>query len=165
MRRNRIYEATIDDRTMRVAAANQQTALDLLSNAFPDATIGLTTVKDGNGKPVLPTDAGILDDLPTHDDGDADGALEGLAGTAAEYVRRHRSERQSTQLTSRQTVTLTIIQNQCATGTGRDPLDINTAPQQVMDAIETTGRGHELFDRMHDRADGTIVYGLRRMGE
>ena len=82
MRRNRIYEATIDDRTMRVAAANQQTALDLLSNAFPDATIGLTTVKDGNGKPVLTTDAGILDDLPTHDDGDADGALEGLAGTA-----------------------------------------------------------------------------------
>ena len=122
MRRNRIYEATIDDRTMRVAAANQQTALDLLSNAFPDATIGLTTVKDGNGKPVLTTDAGILDDLPTHDDGDADGALEGLAGTAAEYVRRHRSERQSTQLTSRQTVTLTIIQNQCATGTGRDPI-------------------------------------------
>lgn len=92
-------------------------------------------------------------------------ALDRLAETAADYVRRHRSERQSTQLTSRQTVTLTVIQNQWAKANGVEPLRIDAAPVQVMDAIETTPRGHALFDRMRDRADGTIVYGLRRNPE
>lgn len=34
------------------------------------------------------------------------------------------------------------------------------APATVMRAVETSRRGHELFDRVRD--EGVVVYGLRR---
>ena len=86
-----------------------------------------------------------------------------LADVAARYVREHRIERQSRQLTNRQTVTLTVIQNQWATETGQERQDITTAPQTVIHAIENTRRGHELFSRVRENKE-LVVYELRREG-
>lgn len=55
-----------------------------------------------------------------------------LADIAARYVREHRIERQSRQLTNRQTATLTVIQNRWAAETGRGCEDITTAPKTVI---------------------------------
>ena len=86
-----------------------------------------------------------------------------LADIAARYVREHRIERQSRQLTNRQTVTLTVIQNQWAAEAGQERQDITTAPQTVIHAIENTRRGHELFSRVRENKE-LVVYELRREG-
>lgn len=86
-----------------------------------------------------------------------------LADIAARYVREHRIERQSRQLTNRQTVTLTVIQNQWAAEAGQERQDITTAPQTVVHAIENTRRGHDLFSRVRENRE-LVVYELRREG-
>lgn len=86
-----------------------------------------------------------------------------LADIAARYVREHRIDRQSRQLTNRQTVTLTVIQNRWAAETGRGREDITTAPLTVIHAIENTRRGHELFSRVRENKE-LVVYELRREG-
>lgn len=86
-----------------------------------------------------------------------------LADIAARYVKEHRIDRQSRQLTNRQTVTLTVIQNQWADEAGQERQDITTAPQAVIHAIENTRRGHELFSRVRENRE-LIVYELRREG-
>lgn len=84
-----------------------------------------------------------------------------LADVAADYVRRHRTERQTMQLASDSRVTLTIIQNQWARLAGQQELTIGDAPETVVRSIETTRRGHELFDRTKE-SNGIVYYGLRR---
>ena len=86
-----------------------------------------------------------------------------LADIAARYVKEHRIERQSRQLTNRQTVTLTVIQNQWAAEAGQERQDITAAPQTVIHAIENTRRGHELFSRVRENKE-LVVYELRREG-
>ncbi|MBT1163005.1 hypothetical protein [Bifidobacterium sp. SO1] len=83
-----------------------------------------------------------------------------LAEFAARYVRDRRSERQSVQLTNRNRVELTVIQNQWANLVGKEKLDIYSAPEAVIRSIETTKAGHELFDRLRDE-NGIVLYGLR----
>lgn len=164
MRRNRMYETMLDGRPVRLAAPNMSEAKRLVAGKTGQsaAEVKVTPVDKASGGP-------LMVDSPTGffnpREGKPASTVDGLADAAATFVRRHRSERQSAQLTSRQPVTLTIIQNEWAAANKKDKLDITTAPKQVMDAIETTERGHELFDRMRDKADGTIVYGLRRAGE
>ena len=86
-----------------------------------------------------------------------------LADIAARYVKEHRIDRQSRQLTNRQTATLTVIQNQWADEAGQERQDITTAPQAVINAIENTRRGHELFSRVRENRE-LVVYELRREG-
>ena len=68
----------------------------------------------------------------------------GLADVAAEYVRLHRAERQSLQILSVNRVELTVMQNLWADRVGKARLDIRSAPEVVMRAIERSKRGHEL---------------------
>lgn len=86
-----------------------------------------------------------------------------LADIAARYVKEHHVDRQSRQLTNRQVVTLTVIQNQWAAESGEERQDITTAPDTVMHALETTKRGHELFSRVRENKE-LVVYELRREG-
>lgn len=74
----------------------------------------------------------------------------GLADVAAEYVRLHRAERQSLQILSVNRVELTVMQNLWADRVGKARLDIRSAPEVVMRAIERSKRGHELFDRVRE---------------
>ena len=60
----------------------------------------------------------------------------GLADVAAEYVRLHRAERQSLQILSVNRVELTVMQNLWADRVGKARLDIRSAPEVVMRAIE-----------------------------
>lgn len=83
-----------------------------------------------------------------------------IADEAAEYIRAHRVERQSTALYSDRPVELTVIQNKWADATNHERQTIADAPAAVMRAVETSRHGHELFDRVRD--EGVIVYGLRR---
>ena len=64
----------------------------------------------------------------------------GLADVAAEYVRLHRVERQSLQIRSVNRVELTVIQNLWADRVGKARLDIRSAPEVVMRAIERSKR-------------------------
>lgn len=86
-----------------------------------------------------------------------------LADVAARYVKEHRIDRQSRQLTNKQTATLTVIQNLWADEAGQERQDIMTAPEAVIHAIENTQRGHELFSRVRE-SKGLVVYELRREG-
>lgn len=159
-----MYETILDGQPVRLAAPNMSEAKRLVAGKTgqPAAEVEVKPVDKASGGPLMvDSPTGFF----TPREGKPASTVDGLADVAAAFVRRHRSERQSVQLTSRQTVTLTVIQNEWAAETGQDPLDITTAPKQVMDAIETTERGYELFDRMRDKADGTIVYGLRRAGD
>ena len=76
-----------------------------------------------------------------------------LADVASDYVRKHQHERQCRQLDSNSRVTLTVIQNQ-------EPMTIFDAPEVVIRSIETTQRGHELFDRTKE-TNGVVYYGLK----
>ena len=76
-----------------------------------------------------------------------------IADAAAEYVRAHRVERQSTALYSDRPVELTIIQNKWADATKHERQTIVDAPAAVMRAVETSRRGHELFDRVRDEGE------------
>lgn len=84
-----------------------------------------------------------------------------LADVARDYVREHRTERQTCQLSSDEKVALTVIQNRWASRCGQRPLTIFDAPETVVRDIETTRRGHELFDRTKE-SDGIVCYGLRK---
>lgn len=86
----------------------------------------------------------------------------GLADVAAEYVRLHRVERQSLQIRSVNRVELTVIQNLWADRVGKARLDIRSAPEVVMRAIERSKRGHELFDRVRE-APELVVYELKTL--
>lgn len=86
-----------------------------------------------------------------------------LADVTARYVKEHRVDRQSRQLTNRQTATLTVIQNLWADEAGQERQGIATAPQSVIHSIENTQRGHELFSRVRE-SKGLVVYELRREG-
>lgn len=84
----------------------------------------------------------------------------GLADVAAEYVRLHRAERQSLQILSVNRVELTVMQNLWADRVGKARLDIRSAPEVVMRAIERSKRGHELFDRVRE-TPVLVVYELK----
>lgn len=84
-----------------------------------------------------------------------------LADVASDYVRQHRTERQTTQLSSNDRVALTVIQNRWARLSEQDPMAIGEAPEAVIRGIETTRRGHELFDRVKE-SNGVVYYGLRK---
>lgn len=86
----------------------------------------------------------------------------GLADVAAEYVRLHRAERQSLQIRSVNRVELTVIQNLWADRVGKARLDIRSAPEVVMRAIERSKRGHELFDRVRE-TPVLVVYELKTL--
>lgn len=86
----------------------------------------------------------------------------GLADVAAEYVRLHRAERQSLQILSVNRVELTVIQNLWADRVGKARLDIRSAPEVVMRAIERSKRGHELFDRVRE-TPVLVVYELKTL--
>jgi hypothetical protein len=86
--------------------------------------------------------------------------MRSLADAAAAFVVAHRIERQSWQVSSANRVELTVIQNQWADAAHRPRLDIRTAPEAVMHALEISKRGHELFDRTRDGA--VVEYSLRR---
>lgn len=86
----------------------------------------------------------------------------GLADVAAEYVRLHRVERQSLQIRSVNRVELTVIQNLWADRVGKARLDIRSAPEVVMRAIERSKRGHELFCRVRE-APELVVYELKTL--
>ena len=103
-----------------------------------------------------------MTDTTTHAQGARSTELT-LAEIAARYVREHRVDRQSRQLTNRQTATLTVIQNLWADEAGQERQDITTAPQAVIHSIENTQRGHELFSRVRE-SKGLVVYELRREG-
>lgn len=83
-----------------------------------------------------------------------------LADVASDYVRKHQHERQCRQLDSNSRVTLTVIQNQWAKLAGQEPMTIFDAPEVVIRSIETTQRGHELFDRTKE-SNGVVYYGLK----
>lgn len=82
-----------------------------------------------------------------------------LADVAAKYVLDHRIERQSRSLDSAHPVELTVVQNMWAQATGREKQNYIDAPNTVMRALETSKRGHELFDRVRDGR--VVAYGLR----
>lgn len=82
-----------------------------------------------------------------------------LADTAAAYVKEHRTERQSQAVASDERVTLTVIQNLWADANGKPRTGIDSAPETVMKAIETSASGHRLFNRLRDGR--VVVYGLR----
>lgn len=84
----------------------------------------------------------------------------GLADVAAEYVRLHRVERQSLQIRSVNRVELT--QNLWADRVGKARLDIRSAPEVVMRAIERSKRGHELFGRVRE-TPVLVVYELKTL--
>lgn len=86
----------------------------------------------------------------------------GLADVAAEYVRLHRAERQSLQIRSVNRVELTVMQNLWADRVGKARLDIRSAPEAVMRAIERSKRGHELFDRVRE-TPVLVVYELKTL--
>lgn len=86
----------------------------------------------------------------------------GLADVAAEYVRLHRAERQSLQILSVNRVELTVMQNLWADRVGKARLDIRSAPEVVMRAIERSKRGHELFDRVRE-TPVLVVYELKTL--
>lgn len=86
----------------------------------------------------------------------------GLADVAAEYVRLHRAERQSLQIRSVNRVELTVMQNLWADRVGKARLDIRSAPEVVMRAIERSKRGHELFDRVRE-TPVLVVYELKTL--
>lgn len=86
----------------------------------------------------------------------------GLADVAAEYVRLHRAERQSLQILSVNRVELTVMQNLWADRVGKARLDIRSAPEAVMRAIERSKRGHELFDRVRE-TPVLVVYELKTL--
>ncbi len=86
----------------------------------------------------------------------------GLADVAAEYVRVHRAERQSLQILSVNRVELTVMQNLWADRVGKARLDIRSAPEVVMRAIERSKRGHELFDRVRE-TPVLVVYELKTL--
>lgn len=86
----------------------------------------------------------------------------GLADVAAEYVRLHRVERQSLQIRSVNRVELTVIQNLWADRVGKARLDIRSAPEVVMRAIERSKRGHELFGRVRE-TPVLVVYELKTL--
>ena len=86
----------------------------------------------------------------------------GLADVAAEYVRLHRAERQSLQILSVNRVELTVMQNLWADRVGKARLDIRSAPEVVMRAIERSKRGHELFDRVRE-TPLLVVYELKTL--
>lgn len=86
----------------------------------------------------------------------------GLADVAAEYVRLHRAERQSLQILSVNRVELTVTQNLWADRVGKARLDIRSAPEVVMRAIERSKRGHELFDRVRE-TPVLVVYELKTL--
>lgn len=86
----------------------------------------------------------------------------GLADVAAEYVRLHRVERQSLQIRSVNRVELTVIQNLWADRVGKARLDICSAPEVVMRAIERSKRGHELFGRVRE-TPVLVVYELKTL--
>lgn len=83
-----------------------------------------------------------------------------LAETAADYARAHRVERQCTSFASDERVALTIIQNRWADQAKRPRQTVDSAPESVMKAIETSAKGHNLFSRIRDGK--VVVYGLRR---
>lgn len=86
----------------------------------------------------------------------------GLADVAAEYVRLHRAERQSLQILSVNRVELTVMQNLWADRVGKARLDIRSAPEVVMRAIERSKRGHELFDRVRE-TPVLVMYELKTL--
>lgn len=86
----------------------------------------------------------------------------GLADVATEYVRLHRAERQSLQILSVNRVELTVMQNLWADRVGKARLDIRSAPEVVMRAIERSKRGHELFDRVRE-TPVLVVYELKTL--
>lgn len=86
----------------------------------------------------------------------------GLADVAAEYVRLHRAERQSLQILSVNRVELTVMQNLWTDRVGKARLDIRSAPEVVMRAIERSKRGHELFDRVRE-TPVLVVYELKTL--
>ena len=86
----------------------------------------------------------------------------GLADVAAEYVRLHRAERQSLQILSVNREELTVMQNLWADRVGKARLDIRSAPEVVMRAIERSKRGHELFDRVRE-TPVLVVYELKTL--
>lgn len=86
----------------------------------------------------------------------------GLADVAAEYVRLHRAEQQSLQILSVNRVELTVMQNLWADRVGKARLDIRSAPEVVMRAIERSKRGHELFDRVRE-TPVLVVYELKTL--
>ena len=86
----------------------------------------------------------------------------GLADVAAEYVRLPRAERQSLQILSVNRVELTVMQNLWADRVGKARLDIRSAPEVVMRAIERSKRGHELFDRVRE-TPVLVVYELKTL--
>ena len=86
----------------------------------------------------------------------------GLADVAAEYVRLHRAERQSLQILSVNRIELTVMQNLWADRVGKARLDIRSAPEVVMRAIERSKRGHELFDRVRE-TPVLVVYELKTL--
>ena len=86
----------------------------------------------------------------------------GLADVAAEYVRLHRAERQSLQILSVNRVELPVMQNLWADRVGKARLDIRSAPEVVMRAIERSKRGHELFDRVRE-TPVLVVYELKTL--
>lgn len=86
----------------------------------------------------------------------------GLADVAAEYVRLHRAERQSLQILSVNRVELTVMQNLWADRVGKARLDIRSAPEVVMRAIERSKRGHELFNRVRE-TPVLVVYELKTL--
>lgn len=86
----------------------------------------------------------------------------GLADVAAEYVRLHRAERQSLQILSVNRVELTVMQNLWADRVGKARLDIRSAPEVVMRAIERSKRGNELFDRVRE-TPVLVVYELKTL--
>ncbi|PWG62652.1 hypothetical protein [Bifidobacterium callitrichidarum] len=83
-----------------------------------------------------------------------------LADTAAAYIKEHRIERQSQAIANDERVTLTIIQNRWADANSKPLAGIDSAPETVMKAIETSASGHRLFSRIRDGK--VVVYGLRR---
>lgn len=87
-----------------------------------------------------------------------------LADIASDYVRQHRVERQTSQLSSNDKVALTVIQNKWARLYSQEPMSIADAPQTVVRSIETTQRGHELFARTKE-ANSVVYYTLRKQGE
>ena len=59
-------------------------------------------------------------------------------------------------------VELTVIQNLWADRVGKARLDIRSAPEVVMRAIERSKRGHELFGRVRE-APELVVYELKTL--
>ncbi|KAA8828181.1 hypothetical protein [Bifidobacterium myosotis] len=83
-----------------------------------------------------------------------------LAAVAAEYLKAHHVERQSQALRGDRPVELTVIQNKWAARAGREPLDVDHAPEAVIRAVETTREGRRLFARARESAH-VVVYPLR----